>query len=206
MTGGEYANLVATYLVAAVRAARTQGLSRDPRRQVDHRQEPLHRRVLRPRIRQQRVRHRVQVPGFARHGRRKNPVRARRPRRAADGRLHRLRGQRLFRRRAAHAERLAARRVLPAARRPARFHRPRPASSITSSPPTSAGGTSWSPAKSLFPSDPPLRVHEQTAVVREDPFGGPPVRLKSDLQIRIDGVSERLLPAQRLALLRSRAA
>ena len=64
-----------------LRPARAEGLPRDPRRQVDHRQEPLHRRLLRPRGRQHGVRHRVQVPGLGRHGRREDSLRARRPRR-----------------------------------------------------------------------------------------------------------------------------
>ena len=49
------------------------------------------------------LRHRVQVPGQPGHGRREDPVRARRPAGAADGRLHRLRRAGLLGRRPAHA-------------------------------------------------------------------------------------------------------
>jgi hypothetical protein len=46
-----------------VRRPRRQGLSRDQGRQVDHRQEPVHRRLLRLRGDQQGLRDRMQVPG-----------------------------------------------------------------------------------------------------------------------------------------------
>jgi site-specific DNA-methyltransferase (adenine-specific) len=62
----------------AVRRPRPQGLSRGAHRQVDHRQEPLHRRLCRLRARQQGVRDRVQVPGKRRHGGREDSVRPRR--------------------------------------------------------------------------------------------------------------------------------
>ena len=131
VSGAEYANLIASYLARRF-GSRGLNVYREVRaRQVDHRQEPLHRRLLRPRRGPHGVRDRVQVPGLDRHGGRKDPLRARRSRGAADGRLHRLRRQGLLRGRAAHARRRAARGVLPARRRISTTPRPRRASWIT---------------------------------------------------------------------------
>ena len=116
MTGTEYANLVASY-VSRRFGARALKVYREIRvgKTIIGKNRCIDIFCVARRLAEG-VRDRVQVPGQPGHGGREDSVRARRPARAADGRLHRLRGPGLLRRRAAHARRVAPRGVLPAGR------------------------------------------------------------------------------------------